>query len=125
MRKLLSALILALLVLSCAAAKKKEIPGDSIAGIRTSAQRILISPLAFDSALVVVEGVAQGVKVASSGKKGIVFALADGRGNFIYVSAPDAWDVSEGDTLIVGGVYRKSENTIEALRMEKIIPPAK
>ncbi|HSE84208.1 MAG TPA: hypothetical protein VLB01_06650, partial [Thermodesulfobacteriota bacterium] len=38
--------------------KETERPGMNVAGIRTYISRILISPLAFDGAIVAVEGIA-------------------------------------------------------------------
>ena len=111
------------LLVGCGGGKEKEIPGMNIPGIRTTISRILISPLAFDSAIVVVEGLAHDVKKQTgngeeSGKT--LFKLSDLRGNFINVSISGNWEIFEKDHLIVGGIYRRAANEIEAEQVEKI-----
>jgi hypothetical protein len=117
-------LILSILLLAgCGADKEKEIPGMHIAGIRTTISRILISPLAFDSAIVAVEGLAQDVKKQTeNGEEGYktLFKLSDLRGNFLNVSVSGNWEIFEKDHLIVGGIYRRTTNEIEAEQVEKI-----
>jgi hypothetical protein len=109
------------LIIACSSGKEKEIPGMNIRGIRTSISRILISPLAFDGAIVAVEGLARDVKKESINKEGkIIFKLSDIRGNFINVSIRDTREIHENDYLIVGGIYRRTTNEIEAEQIEKI-----
>ncbi|MBI2488082.1 MAG: hypothetical protein HYW01_14285 [Deltaproteobacteria bacterium] len=111
------------LLIACGGGKEKEIPGMNIAGIRTTISRILISPLAFDSAIVAVEGLAHDVKKETvNGEKTekTFFKLADLRGNFINVSILGKWEIVENDHLIVGGIYRRTTNEIEAEQVEKI-----
>ena len=50
------------LLFSLACKKNEYVPGSSIAGIRASINKILVSPLAFDGAVVVVEGIARDVE---------------------------------------------------------------
>ncbi len=113
-----------ILLIGCNAGKEKDIPGMSITGIRTTISRILISPLAFDGAIVAVEGLVHNIKKQHEDqlkKESTFFQLADLRGNFINVSIPGKWDILEKDHVIVGGLYRRTTNEIEAEQLE-IIP---
>lgn len=119
-----TALVLALLIIltGCRNRNVEEIPGANIAGIRASITKILISPLAFDGAIVAVEGLAHDVKKERSDRRERVtaFKLSDLQGNFINVSASVASEVSENDYLVVGGIYRREKNEIEAQEIQKI-----
>jgi hypothetical protein len=118
-----SIILTIVLFIACGGGKEKEIPGMNIAGIRTTISRILISPLAFDSAIVVVEGLAHDVKkeTVNGGKaEKTFFKLADLRGNFINVSILGKWEIVENDHLIVGGIYRRARNEVEAEQVEKM-----
>lgn len=106
------------LIVSCSN-KEKEIPGMNISGIRTTISRILISPLAFDGAVVAVEGLATDVRKEPGGTK-TTFKLSDLRGNYINVSTSGALEILENDLLVVGGIYRRTENEIEAEEVEKV-----
>ena len=111
------------LLVACGGGKEKEIPGMNIAGIRTTISRILISPLAFDGAIVAVEGSAHDAKketVDGEKTEKTFFKLADLRGNFINVSISGKWEIFENDDIIVGGIYRRTANEIEAEQLEKI-----
>lgn len=91
----------------------------NISGIRTTISRILISPLAFDGAVVAVEGLATDVRKEPGGTK-TTFKLSDLRGNYINVSTSGALEILENDLLVVGGIYRRTENEIEAEEVEKV-----
>lgn len=104
--------------------KDNEIPGMHITGIRAEITRILLSPLAFDGAIVAVEGLAHDVKLETSNgqaQSSTRFKLSDLRGNYINVSIPGTWEILENDYLVVGGIYRRTENKIEAQQIEKIV----
>lgn len=120
----LTTLVPALLMIltGCGSRNEKEIPGANIAGIRASITKILISPLAFDGAIVAVEGLAHDVKKESSDgrKAATAFKLSDLQGNFINVSESAALEISENDYLVVGGIYRREKNEIEAQEIQKI-----
>ena len=124
-RKLfLIALLPALLIMltECGSRNKEEIPGANIAGIRAPITKILISPLAFDGATVAVEGLAHDVKKDdSNGQKTIItFKLSDLQGNFVNVSTSSTLEIMENDYLVVGGIYRREKNEIEAREIQKI-----
>lgn len=122
-RLILIALVPALLIiLTGCGSRNEEIPGANIIGIRATITKILISPLAFDGAIVAVEGLARDAKKESSkGQKPVTtFKLSDLQGNFINVSTPDTLEISENDYLVVGGTYRKEKNEIEAQEIQKI-----
>jgi hypothetical protein len=119
--KFFPSLLLIALITACGG--KKEIPAPQILGIRTTIERILINQLAFDSAQVAVEGVARDISEAKTdeGVPIVVFKLTDRTGNFIDVSIPTSWVVKEDDYMVVGGIYRRSKNEIEAQQMEVIV----
>jgi hypothetical protein len=121
LRKLLPSLLLIFSITSCGG--EKEIPAPQISGIRTTIERILISPLAFDSAQVAVEGIAHDINEAKTGEDvpTIIFKLTDRAGNFINVSIPSSWVVMEDDYMVVGGIFRRSKNEIEAQQLEVIV----
>src|SRR3989304_4839322 len=63
---------------------ENEIPAVHIPGIRAPITKILISPLAFDGAIVAVEGIAHDVKQEKSDgqdKTSTIFKLSDLQGN--------------------------------------------
>jgi hypothetical protein len=124
-RKLfLTGLVPALLIIltGCGSRNEEEIPGANIAGIRASITKILISPLAFDGAIVAVEGLAHDVKKGSSNGQIAVttFKLSDLQGNFINVSTSGTLEILENDYLVVGGIYRREKNEIETQEIQKI-----
>jgi hypothetical protein len=70
-----------------------------------------------------VEGLAHDVKkeTVNGGKtEKTFFKLADLRGNFINVSILGKWEIVENDHLIVGGIYRRARNEVEAEQVEKM-----
>ncbi len=114
---------LVILITDCAK-KENEIPAALIPGIRAPITKILISPLAFDGAIVAVEGIAHDVKQEKSDgkdKTSTIFKLSDLRGNYINVSTPGKREIFEYDYLVVGGIYRRAENLIEAQQIEIVI----
>jgi hypothetical protein len=124
-RKLfLIALVPALLIIliGCGSRNEEEIPGANIAGIRAPITKILISPLAFDGAMVAVEGLARDVKKEGSYEQKTVktFKLSDFQGNFINVSTSGTLEIVENEYLVVGGIYRREKNEIEAQEIQKI-----
>ena len=121
LKELLPSLLLIFSITACGG--EKEIPGSQIAGIRTTIERILINPLAFDGAQVAVEGVAHDINEAKTdeGVPIAVFKLTDRAGNFIDVSMPTSWVVEEDDYMVIGGIYRRSKNEIEAQQLEVIV----
>ena|SRR6266849_4131754 len=124
-RKLfLTGLVPALLIIltGCGSRNEEEIPGANIAGIRAPITRILISPLAFDGAIIAVEGLVRDVKKEnSSGQKGVTtFKLSDLQGNFINVSTSGTLEILEKDYLVVEGIYRRDKNEIEAQDIQRI-----
>ena len=111
-----------IILIGCASKKEEEIPGAPIVGIRAPITKILLSPLAFDGAIVAVGGLARDVrKENSNGPKAVtIFKLSDLQGNFINVSTSGTLEILENDYLVVGGIYRRAKNEIEAREIEKI-----
>ncbi len=104
--------------------KENEVPGAHIPGIRAPISKILISPLAFDGAMVAVEGIAHDVKQETSGegdKTSTTFKLSDLQGNYLNVSIPGKRKIFEDDLLVVGGTYRRAKNEIEAQQVEIVV----
>ena len=104
----------------------KYIPGAGIQGIREPMFRILLSPVAYDGAIVVVEGIvrdfSEQVEADSANADDLetTFKLFDTRGNYINVTMPGSWEIVDNDYLIVGGIYRNNANEIEAKQFEKV-----
>ncbi len=102
------------------------IPGQGIQGIREPIFRILLSPVAYDGAIVVIEGLVQDYSehkaVDSENSEDIEtsFKLYDTRGNHINIAMPGSWEIADNDYLIVGGIYRQNINLIEAEQFEKV-----
>jgi hypothetical protein len=121
LKKILPSLLLIFSITACGG--EKEIPAPQIGGIRTTISRILISPLAFDGAEVALEGIAHDISEAKTGEDVpiIIFKLTDLGGNFINVSIPSSWVVMEDDYMVVGGIYRRAKNEIEAEQLEVIV----
>jgi hypothetical protein len=120
-RILLIAVILFYTLTACN--KKPEyIPGSSVQGFRAPISRILLSPLAFDGSSVAVEGMVSDIKTSKAHTGDIMtnFKLTDLDGNFINVEMPGTWKLADKDYIVVGGVYRRNGNIIEADQYEKI-----
>lgn len=104
----------------------KYIPGAGIQGIREPIFRILLSPVAYDGAIVVVEGIVRDFSEQeeadseSADDLESTFKLFDTRGSFINITMPGSWEIVDNDYLIVGGIYRKNSNEIEAKQFEKV-----
>ena len=121
-------ILLVILVLATFSCNKETeyIPGQGIQGIREPIFRILLSPVAYDAAIVVVEGVVRdyseqkGTDSADTDEIETRFKLYDTRGNYINVTMPGSWEIADNDYLIVGGMYRKNPNEIEAKQFEKV-----
>jgi hypothetical protein len=118
---LISAFMLFVLAAGCN--KEPEyVPGMSVQGFRASISKILFSPIAFDGATVAVEGIAASVSEVSSGGEDAEtnFRLVDLNGNYINVEMHGSWEIADNDYIIVGGIYRKNGNIIEAAQYELI-----
>ncbi len=102
------------------------IPGQGIQGIREPIFRILLSPVAYDGAIVVIEGVVRDyseqktTNLENSDDIETNFKLYDTRGNHINITMPGSWMIVDNDYLIVGGIYRQNINLIEAEQFEKV-----
>lgn len=102
------------------------IPGAGIQGIRETISRILLSPIAYDGATVVIEGTVQNFSEQKEPDSTdpddleSTFKLVDTRGNSINIVMPGQWEIAENDYLVVGGLYRKNPNEIEAKQFEKV-----
>ncbi|HVY54225.1 MAG TPA: hypothetical protein VHC46_00550 [Thermodesulfobacteriota bacterium] len=118
---LLAAVIISLAVAGCN--KKPEYgPGSSVQGFRAAISKILFSPIAFDGATVAVEGIVAQVKEVNPEQKNVSteFKLVDLNGNFINVDMPGSWEIADNDYIVVGGIYRRNGNILEAEQFEKI-----
>ncbi|HSC36088.1 MAG TPA: hypothetical protein VLG45_12500 [Thermodesulfobacteriota bacterium] len=118
-------LIAAVMLFALAAGCNKEpeyVPGMSVQGFRASISKILFSPIAFDGATVAVEGIAASVSEVDPEQEDAMtnFRLVDLNGNFINVEMPGSWEISDNDYLIVGGIYRKNGNILEAAQYEMV-----
>jgi len=118
-------LITAVMLFALAAGCNKEpeyVPGMSVQGFRASISKILFSPIAFDGATVAVEGIAASVSEINPEQEDAetTFRLVDLNGNFINVEMPGSWEIADNDYLIVGGIYRKNGNILEAAQFELV-----
>lgn len=113
-----------MLTLAGAACNKKPeyVPGSSVQGFRAAISKILFSPIAFDGATVAVEGIVAQVNEVNPGQEDVAteFKLVDLNGNFINVDMPGSWEIADDDYIVVGGIYRKNGNILEADQFEKI-----
>ena len=118
-------LIAAVMLFALAAGCNKEpeyVPGMTVQGFRASISKILFSPIAFDGATVAVEGIAASVTEVDPEQEDAetTFRLVDLNGNFINVEMPGSWEIADNDYIIVGGIYRKNGNIIEAAQFELV-----
>ena len=119
---LIAAVLVSLAVAACN--KKPEyVPGSSVQGFRAAISKILFSPIAFDGATVAVEGIVAQVREVNPEQKDVSteFKLVDLNGNFINVDMPGSWEIADNDYIVVGGIYRKNGNILEAEQFEKIV----
>lgn len=121
---LLIAVMIIASVLAAGCNKKPEyVPGSSVQGFRASISKILFSPIAFDGATVAVEGIVNKVVIENAGPEEaeMNFILTDLNGNYVNVLMIGEWDIADNDYMVVGGIYRKNGNVIEAEQFEKIV----
>jgi len=120
-------IIIPLLLLLVIAGCNKDpdyIPGLGIQGYRAPISKILFSPLAYDGATVAIEGFARDFAEepvdGSDTSEDITttFKLTDLKGNYIIILLPGQWEIVDNDYLIVGGIYRKNGNELEAQQFE-------
>jgi hypothetical protein len=122
---ILTPLLLVFIIAGCN--KEPEyIPGAGIQGIREPIFRILLSPVAYDGAIVVIEGVVQDfaeqkeTDSANADDLEATFKLFDAKGSYINIRMPGQWEIVDNDYIIIGGIYRKNPNEIEAKQFEKV-----
>jgi len=120
-------IIIPLLLLLLIAGCNKDpdyIPGLGIQGYRAPISKILFSPLAYDGATLAIEGFARDFAEepvdGSDTSEDITttFKLTDLKGNYIIILLPGEWEIVDNDYLIVGGIYRKNGNELEAQQFE-------
>jgi hypothetical protein len=120
-------IIIPLLLLLLIAGCNKDpdyIPGLGIQGYRAPISKILFSPLAYDGATLAIEGFARDFAEepvdGSDTSEDITttFKLTDLKGNYIIILLPGQWEIVDNDYLIVGGIYRKNGNELEAQQFE-------
>lgn len=124
-RPILLSFLVVFAILGCN--KEPEyIPGAGIQGIREPIFRILLSPVAYDGAIVVIEGTVRDFSEqkepgsASTDDIEATFKIVDTKGGYINIRMPGQWEIVDNDYLIVGGIYRKNPNEIEAQQFEKV-----
>jgi len=119
-------LLLFSLVIAGCNKEPKVIYGLGIQGYRAAIAKILFSPIAYDGATVAIEGFVRGLsEEAEDGSDTeedvtTTFKLTDLKGNYINILMPGRWEIVDNDYLIVGGIYRKNGNELEAQQFEKI-----
>ena len=117
MKKLII-LILLITFTSCAPKKNADEIGDTIAGVDTRINRILVNKYAFQKAIVKIRG-----KVKHLENKiedgSISFQLTDRKGNYINIISYNDTDIVEDDYIILSGKYDTTENLIKLSDYEK------
>ncbi|MCH8014340.1 MAG: hypothetical protein IH823_06065 [Candidatus Dadabacteria bacterium] len=120
-------IIIPLLLLLLLAGCNKDpdyIAGLGIQGYRAPISKILFSPLAYDGATLAIEGFARDFAEEpvdgsdTSEDVTTTFKLTDLKGNYIIILLPGQWEIVDNDYLIVGGIYRKNGNELEAQQFE-------
>jgi hypothetical protein len=114
------------------------LPGQSVQGIRAPISKVLFSPIAFDGAVLKIEGYIVGLIVegqldgedAPSEAPGLneddsedlttLFKLMDTKGNYINIILPGTWEIYDDDYVIVGGTYRNNGNELEAHQFDVV-----
>lgn len=138
----LIAVLLLVLVFALSCNKEPEyIPGQTVQGIRAPISKVLFSPIAYDGAVLKLEGTVVGLVVegqldepihesqepTSATKEEVteeledpttLFKLMDTKGNYINIIMPGTWEFVEDDYLVVGGIYRKDDNELHAYEFE-------
>ena len=135
---LLPSFVLFLLITTGCNKEPEYIPGQTVQGIRAPIAKVLFSPIAYDGAILKLEGNIVGLVVEGeiddsetpSGAPEIpesdpeelttLFKLMDTKGNFINIILPGTWEIEDGDYVVVGGIYRKDGNEIEAREIELV-----
>ncbi len=132
--------VLLLLVITAGCNKEPEyIPGQTVQGIRAPISKVLFSPIAYDGAILKIEGyiidlIVEGqiedsdapseapeITEADPEDLTTLFKLIDTKGNYMNIILPGTWDIAEGDYLVVGGTYRKNGNELHAREFEVVV----
>lgn len=142
----LTALLFFLFFVTGCNKKPEYLPGSSVQGIRAPISKVLFSPIAYDGAVLKLEGIVTDVTESegssdrdnsdgvssedtASGKAGeneentgddttTIFKLRDLNGNYVNIILPGSWEIFDDDYMIVGGTYRKNGNELEARQFE-------
>ncbi len=125
-RSYIAILLLLFLVIAGCNKEPKVIYGLGIQGYRAPISKILFSPIAYDGATVAIEGFVRGFSDGTEDGSGTdkdvttTFKLTDQKGNYIKILMPGQWEIVDNDYVIVGGIYRKNGNELEAQQFEKV-----
>ncbi len=135
---LLPSLLLILLIAAGCNKEPEYIPGLTVQGIRAPISKVLFSPIAFDGAVLKIEGhitdlIVEGQIEDSDAPSEVpeieetdpeelttLFKLMDTKGNYINIILPGTWELADDDYIIVGGTYRKNGNELEARQIEVV-----
>lgn len=113
------AFILIFSALSCnKPSKNQELPLN-VSGIKTTITRIQISPLAHDGAKVVIIGVVNKITKENNISR---LVLSDTKGSIITAESSEDLNFENGQQVLLGGIYRRKENTIYADEIHEIAP---
>ena len=116
MKKLII-LILFVIFTSCSPKNKADEMGQSIAGLDTKINRILVNKYAFERAIVKIRGKVK--QLDRNNEVGSIrFQLTDRKGNFINIVSDKETDLQENDYIILSGVYDSAVNLIELIDYE-------
>ena len=94
----------------------------NVTGIKTSISKIQISPIAYDRAIVAIQGnVVDIIEEDYSEENNILFTLSDPEGFKIDVNYTGSSTISKGEIVIISGKYIKNENTIYSDYIYKVL----
>ena len=113
--------LLLILTISYSCSEKKEIEPFNVPGIKTTASRILISPLAFDGAVVAITGNIKDILITDDNSSPNQLILTDEYNTDINVEFKDDFDGLPDEFILVSGKFVKELNKITDAKLYRII----
>ena len=114
-------LLLMLTITTSCSKTKKNIPEFNVPGVKTSISRILISPLAFDGAVVALTGYVKDVSISDDPSEPNLLNLSDGFDNRIIIEFHDEFSAELDEQILVSGMFNRDSLRIIDAKLYKIL----
>ena len=113
--------LLLILTISYGCAEKKEVEPFNVPGIKTTISQILISPLAFDGAIVAFTGNVKDTLINETKEKPNELIVTDNYTSEIIVEFSDDFSALPDEFILVSGKFVRELNRITDAKLYKIV----